>query len=123
MIPPNRCKQKRKDLCEIEESGDFSTGSDDEWSLDSEKLVGNSDHSALEDSRSSLVEPDNDSYGNGLPFTATDGFTLKIIKNRNMSKHPVWLMFGYLMKNDKEVIRVKNKFFYKKCFDKHTYKR
>lgn len=126
MKPPKRTTKNRKDtnLRENDDSdGDFSSGSGEEWAPDKEEL-GDSNidiDSTLENSRNTLNGSEDDR--NDIPFDTTSGFTLKIVKNYKMSKHPVWLMFGYLMKDDKIVKRVKDRFFCKRCFDKKKFKR
>lgn len=123
MNRPKRNKKKAVSLCENDGSNeDFSNGSDDEWSPDSEKFASNSGNSTLEESQNSMHTIEDDDDG-GLPFNTTAGFALKIIQNYKMSKHPVWGMFGQLLKADKLVVRVKDRFFCQKCFDKNKFKR
>lgn len=99
-----------------DDDGDFSNGSGDEWTPD-EKDAGSSSG----DSQCTNVR-DNDVSIENVPFDTTEGFGLKIVKNYKSSKHPVWLMYGYLMKEGKVVNRVAHKFFCKKCFDKKKFK-
>lgn len=120
MKPPQR-SNKNKNRLENDDSGsekDFSSGSGDEWMPDK------SDNPTLEKNQNSLQKSDDDDNDNvDVPFNTTAGFSLKIVKNYKMSKHPVWMMFGYLMKDNKLVTRVKDKFFCKSCYDKKNFKR
>lgn len=119
MEPSKRTRKNAINLCESDE--ELSNGSGDEWSPDNERLLSASGNSTLEESQNSIHTIEDDD--GGISFSTTAGFTLKIIKNHKMSKHPVWLMFGNLMKDDKLVVRVKDRFFCKKCFDKKKFKR
>lgn len=118
-----RAKKQVSSLCENDGSDEnVSNGSGDEWTPDEEAIVDDRSNSTMEDSQNSLHTLD-DTDNSELDFSTTAGFSLKIIKNHKMSKHPVWLMFGYLLKDNKLVVRVKDKFFCKKCFDKKKFKR
>lgn len=113
MKPGERTNRGEKNLVESDEDdGDFSKGSGEEWSPNEEKC-------GEENGNSSDEQP---STSDDSPFKTTAGFTLKIVKSYKQSKHPVWLMFGYLMRDCKEVSRVKDRFFCKKCFDKKKIK-
>lgn len=104
-----------KNLAESEEeSGDFSNGSDEEWSPESIK------NSTSIDSRNSSFAPEEES---NLTFDTTTGFTLKILKCYMHSKHPVYSLYGRLMKNNIIVNRVKDRFFCSKCFSENKFKR
>lgn len=124
MKPPNRTNRKEINLNENEgNDGDFSNGSGDEWSPENDKSNDRNSDSTFEDTQSMNTPDDADSIPDNLPFNTTAGFSLKIVKTYKSSKHPVWLMYGYLMKGDKVIIRVKDRFFCKKCFDKEKFKR
>lgn len=94
--------------------GDFSKGSDEEWKISPRNSCG------FQDSENSSSIPDDES---NLSFDTTTGFTLKIIKCINQSKHPVYSLVGQLMSGDKVVNRVKDKLYCLKCFNQNTYKR
>lgn len=124
MKPPKRNSKKKNEISQsdINQSDeDFSNGSGDEWTPANDELQNRSIDSTLEDSNSVLQASMDDS--SDLPFDTTSGFNLKIIKQYKMSKHPIWLMFGCLMRDDKPVQRVKDKFFCKHCFNKKKFKR
>lgn len=114
MKPPKRMSRKRKatsDDVDDEIDGDLSNGSGDEWAPNGEDLLDKSINSTLEESHNTSNGSPDDLTD--VSFDTTSGFTLKIIKKYKQSKHPVWFMFGYLMKDDKIVQRVKDRFFCK----------
>lgn len=125
MKPDKRSKLQKKSAIEIDsDDGDFSNGSDEEWCPNSKKSDRKNANISSEDSRSEQSTPDDEpSTSVDLPFKTTTGFNLKIVKTYKSSKHPVWLMFGYLMREEKIINRVKDRFFCKKCFDKEKFKR
>lgn len=57
-----------------------------------------------------------------LEFDTTDSFSLKTVKNVKRSHHVIWCRFGQLMKNDKIVDRLKDRFYCIACFEKNTFK-
>lgn len=112
-----RKNSNQKNLAEIdEENGDFSNGSDEEWTPESGKIK---DSTSIDSQNSSFV-PEDDSNSN---FDTTTGFTLKILKCYMHSKHPVYSLFGLLMKNNLIINRVKDRFFCSKCFNENKFKR
>lgn len=56
-------------------------------------------------------------------FDSTEGFRLKTVKTMKQSNHLIWTMFGRLMKNDKNVDKVKDRVYCIKCFEKKKFKR
>lgn len=123
MRPPRRINRNEINLDEFGNDGDFTGDSGDEWSPETDKSHNGIGDSTFEDTQSINTPDDADSTSDNLPFNTTAGFSLKIVKTYKSSKHPVWLMYGYLMKEDKAVNRVKDRFFCKKCFDKEKFKR
>lgn len=123
MKPPLRLNRNELNLDEFGNDGDFSSGSGDEWSPETDRPRNGIGESTFEDTQSINTLDDADSPPDNLPFNTTAGFSLKIVKTYKSSKHPVWLMYGFLLKEDKAVIRVKDRFFCKKCFDKEKFKR
>lgn len=127
MKPQKRVNRKRKipeENAENKSDGDFSSGSGDEWQPpQSTASRDKSENSSFDESQTTSNTADNVSVSDDLPFDTTAGFQLKIIKTYRSSNHPVWLMFAYLMKDQKIVNRVKDRFFCKKCFDKKRFKR
>lgn len=100
-----------------DETGDFSRGSDEEWKFSpSDKNTANS---CGTDSENSSNIPEDET---NVSFDTTTGFTLKILKCINQSKHPVYSLVGQLMKADKIVPRVKDKLYCLRCFNQNTYK-
>lgn len=122
MKPTERTNRKKNNLDENDDDGDFSSGSGDEWTPDSEE---NTNSSRNSEENQSPLQNDNDVVAapEDMPFTNTAGFSLKIVKNYKSSKHPVWRLFGYLMTKGKTMNRVKDRFFCKKCFEKQKFKR
>lgn len=71
-----------------------------------------------------IFEHDNDkSLPEEFDFDSTVGFQLKNIKSTKPSTHPIWFMYGNLMKDDKIVNKVKHRIYCKKCFEKQKFKR
>lgn len=111
-----RKKLTRKNLAESDdEDGDFSNGSSEEWTPGDE----NTKNSTTIDSENSSIIPED---GTNLTFDTTTGFSLKILKGYNRSKHPVYSLFGQLLKANKTINRVKDKVFCLKCFNENTFK-
>lgn len=124
MKPPNRTNRINRNLDENQDcDGDFSNGSGDEYSPDTDRLAVRNGDSTFEDSQSTMNTDNDVSNPDNLPFNTTAGFSLKIVKNYKSSKHPVWLMYGYLMREQKVINRVRDRVFCKKCFDKKKFKR
>lgn len=98
-----------------DEIGDFSRGSDEEWTPSNS----NTKKTCGTDSENSSNIPEDEA---NLSFDTTTGFTLKILKCINQSKHPVYSLVGQLMSADKVVSRVKEKLYCLKCFNQNTYK-
>lgn len=110
-----RKKLNSKNLAESDdECGDFSKGSDEEWTPREVR------DSPSADSENSSNIPDEDM---NMTFDTTTGFTLSILKCFNQSKHPVYSLFGRLKKANKMILRVKDRLFCLKCFNEDKFKR
>lgn len=107
----------RKNLAESDdENGNYSRRSDEEWAPDGES----SRNSTGIDSEHSSIIPEDEI---NVTFDTTTGFTLKIVKFFNQSKHPVYSLYGRLMKANVMIHRVKDRFFCLKCFNENKFKR
>lgn len=107
----------RKNLAESDdENGDFSKGSDEEWNPKENEI---SNSTTIDSQNSSIVPEDEEN----ITFDTTTGFSLKILHTYNQSKHPVYALFGRLLKANKTINRVKDRFFCSKCFNENKFKR
>lgn len=98
------------------ESGDDerSMENDENWTPDEEEEARERDYiRSLEHDKSLPDETE---------FDSTEGFQLKIVKSMKQSNHLIWSMFGYLMKNNKTVERVKDRIYCTKCFENKKFK-
>lgn len=112
-----RKNPNKKNLAESEdESGDYSNGSNEVWTPGAESTKNST---SIESDSSSIVPEDE----TNLTFDTTTGFTLKILKGYNNSKHPVYSLCGRLMKANKIIKRVMDKVFCLKCFNENRFKR
>lgn len=99
--------------------------SDDEWNLDEQDL----DWAPEDDDDDDKIRknrPNSSNNDTSLPddceFSSTEGFQLKTVKTKKQSSHLVWTMFGYLMKDNKKVDKVKERLYCVKCFEKEKFK-
>lgn len=107
----------RKCLAESDdENGSTSRSSDQEWTLEGEK---SNNSTGIDSQNSSIIPEDEES----VTFDTTTGFTLKILKCYNQSKHPVYALYGNLLKGNILVSRVKDRIFCSKCFNENKFKR
>lgn len=103
-----RPRKKSKTTTDSDDENCGSAETDLEWTLEQNEANG--------------AENDNDTSLPDTEFDSTEGFRLKTVKCTKQSKHLIWNMFGHLMKNDKDVDKVKDRIYCIKCFEKKKFK-